>query len=68
MIREAALCGLDGLTLWKTQSGWQANARRAGSQGWRVEHAADPADALRLVLSEKTHDTAPQPPTEDIFG
>jgi len=69
-LREAASRGLTGLTLWPTQDGrWQANARRAGSTGWRVEFAADPADALRLVLSEKTTDTTPQPQAEDdIFG
>ncbi len=66
MIREAASRGLSGLTLWPGRDGlWQANAKRG--DGWRVEHAADPADALRLVLSDFTTDKPPQP-EQGIFG
>jgi hypothetical protein len=67
-LREAAKRGLSGLTLWPTSDGrWQANAKRGN--GWLVEHAADPVDALRLALSplsEPKADTTP--PEQDIFG
>lgn len=67
-IREAASRGLSGLTLWPTNDGlWQASAKRG--DGWRVEHAADPADALRAALSAFAAEPPQQSPTEDdIFS
>lgn len=49
-LRKAAARGLQALTLWKLQDGrWQANASD-DRIGWRVEHDADPVQALQKAL------------------
>jgi hypothetical protein len=53
-LQKAAKRGLQALTLWKLQDGrWQANASD-DRIGWRVEHDADPVQAVRKALGAKT--------------
>lgn len=42
--------GLNGLTLWRTREGWQANARRDGSDGFTVRVHEDPIEACKQAL------------------
>lgn len=42
--------GLNGLTLWRTREGWQAAARRDGSDGFSVSTGKDPVDALKASI------------------
>jgi hypothetical protein len=53
-ISEAARAGrLKSITLWRLGDGrWQANSSPDGT-AWRVEFAADPADALRKLFDIK---------------
>ena len=48
---------LDGLTLWPSRNGWQANARFAGSSGWRCVKNADPVAALLGALDRPAPET-----------
>lgn len=45
----------DGLQihLWRTPTGYQANVKELGSNGWTCHTAADPIDALGLVLRQR---------------
>jgi hypothetical protein len=52
------------LTLWFKGATYQANVSHDGGKSWRVEHAADPVTALKLVLTERVFQTA----DEDIFA
>lgn len=49
LILEAVRNGLQKLTLWKVDNGFQANASVDGTS-WRVEIDPNPARALRRVL------------------
>ena len=51
-LRGALRAGeFDGLTLWPTSKGWQANARRKGrSSCWHVQIDDDPIVAIRRAL------------------
>lgn len=52
LINEAAKGGRFCLTLWPTDTGYQANFSR-DRQSWRVEHGPDAVTALAKVLGGK---------------
>lgn len=62
LIREAARCGLPGLTLWPAKDGrWQANVRQPDG-GWRVSISSDPIEAIRDALGAR-----PAAPDNGVF-
>lgn len=68
LLIEAAKRGLDALTLYPTTGGrWQASARWRGNDGWRVEIADTPDQAIALALATPVAAPTPQPQIGNIF-
>lgn len=54
-IRKALGSGdINGLTVWPSEGGWQANVRWKTSLGWTVETRKDPVEALLAALVSRT--------------
>lgn len=58
---------LAGLTLYRTDKGWQANARFKDRGGWTVETDADPVTALLNALGAERPSPQPSPELPSIF-
>lgn len=62
LLVEAAKRGLDGLTLFHAPSGrWQASTRWRGADGWFVQIADTPDQAIALALAAPVAAPPPQP-------
>ena len=67
LLVEAAQRGLDGLTLFPSGHGrWQASTRWRGSDGWFVQIADTPDQAIALALAAPIAAPPPQP-TLSVF-
>lgn len=70
LLRAKAKSGkLHGLTLFASGARWQGNVRY-DSDGWRVEHHADPVEALLAALRSDVnydHTKTAAPATEPVL-
>lgn len=69
-LSEAANKHLKGMTLWRTEKGWQASAYYRGAKGWQVVINEDLLAALHGLLGVQAQAKPPAPADEfgDLLG